>query len=74
MVDKGKKEYGFPWWETFVTRLSECTNRRNRCCHSGLFTWEDQMSLLDIIFMSDDSNKVVPMKGILFESRIGKSI
>lgn len=70
----GKKEYGFQWWNAFVLRLSECTARRNKCCHSGLFSWKDQSYLLAEMFKRDSKDSEVQLGGILFESRIGKGL
>lgn len=74
MAQKGKAEYGYEWWDAFVTRLRECTNRRNRCCHSGLFSWKEQSYLLAEMFKQNRSDSQVRMEGILFESKIGKRL
>ena len=71
---QGKHEYGPQWWKVFADRLRACTDRRNQCCHSGLFSWKDQSYLLADMFRSDKTNGTVLMKGILFESRVGKKI
>lgn len=70
----GKKGYGNEWWTTFVKRLNECKERRNKCCHSGLFSWIDQSNLLAEMFMSRNKDLMVQMGGILFESKIGKML
>lgn len=74
MAQKGKEEYGFEWWDAFVARLRECTGRRNRCCHSGLFSWKEQSYFLAEMFMRNRSDSQVRMDGILFESKIGKKL
>ena len=70
----GKKGYGNDWWSTFAKRLDECRERRNKCCHSGLFSWIDQSNLLAEMFMSRNKDLMVQMGGILFESKIGKML
>lgn len=57
-----------------MTRLRECTVRRNRCCHSGLFSWKEQSYLLAEMFKRNRSDSRVQMEGILFESKIGKKL
>lgn len=74
MAQKGKEEYGYEWWDAFVTRLRACTDRRNRCCHSGLFSWKEQSYLLAEMFKRNRGDSQVQMEGILFESKIGKRL
>lgn len=74
MEQKGEKKYNEEWWDVFKKRLLNFTNRRNHCCHSGLFSWKEQESLLENMFLKDHENPTVSMDGILFESRIGKKI
>ena len=75
MAQKGKEEYGYEWWDAFVTRLRACTDRRNRCCHSGLFSWKEQSYLLAGKCLRE--TEVIPRcrwKVFCFESKIGKRL
>lgn len=74
MEHKGRKEYGSQWWEAFEARLSACTEKRNKCCHSGLFTWKDQSYLLADMFMIDSKNTKIRLEGIMFASEVGKKL
>lgn len=73
----GKGTYDEAWWSSFEDKLGDCTNRRNKCCHSGLFSWKEQLFLLFDMFKNDDVKKQKqnkPIGGILFESEVGKSL
>ena len=72
----GKNTYDAVWWSSFQKKLSDCTDKRNKCCHSGLFSWEDHESLLKDIFIKDEKeqNMRSEIGGLLFESQIGKEL
>lgn len=76
MKMKGKELYDAKWWKMFENRLKDCTDRRNQCCHSGLFSWREQSYLLYDMFMevrqTDQADNA--MRGILFESNVGKEL
>lgn len=74
MEQKGEPKYNTDWWIVFKERLKKCTDNRNKCCHSGLFSWESQLTLQRDIFLTDDPSSKMAMRGLLFESRIGKII
>ncbi len=76
MKKMGKGRYDEAWWSSFEDKLSDCKNRRNKCCHSGLFTWEDQSFLLFDMFLDDTEKheRTPKIGGILFESKIGKEL
>ena len=71
---KGKMEYREEWWSAFQKRLKECTDKRNKCCHAGLFSWMDQACLLAEMFKSAGGDSVAELEGILFASRVGKEL
>lgn len=72
-----KDTYDEAWWSLFEEKLRDCTDRRNKCCHSGLFSWKDQSFLLFDMFKSDDAKQQKqnkPIGGIMFESKVGKGL
>jgi hypothetical protein len=75
---KGQKVYDEDWWTAFEDKLRDCTNRRNQCCHSGLFSWKEQSILLFDIFMQDGEaqkkSRDISIGGIMFNSQIGKEL
>lgn len=71
LLEKGEKDYSVPWWEHYEKRLKQCTTLRNACCHSGLFTWEDQKALIREIFQGEETPA---SKGLLFEAEVGKRL
>lgn len=74
MEQNGKSQYDQQWWTAFCTRLGECRIKRNACCHAGFFNWKEQSQLLTVMFLKDTQNQELQLDGILFESRIGKTI
>lgn len=70
MKEKGEQRYNVQWWKQYKEKLKKCTGERNKCCHSGLFTWEDQKMLIHEIFQEETP----VMKGLLFEAEVGKRI
>jgi len=72
----GKDTHDVAWWSSFQKKLSDCTDRRNKCCHAGLFSWREQSYLLFDIFGKDTKgqNRSREIDGILFESQIGKEL
>ncbi len=79
MEEKGESNYNFQWWRQYQIRLNKCTNRRNLCCHSGLFTWDDQAALITEIFLEEKAKEGsgecgTAMRGLLFEAEVGRKI
>lgn len=76
MEQKGNAAYDKVWWEAFAKKLKDCTDRRNQCCHSGLFSWKEQSFLLFDMFKEDahGQEKDRRIGGIMFESGIGKKL
>ena len=78
MQRQGREEYNSEWWRGFSEKLKDCVARRNKCCHSGVFSWEEQAYLLFDIFISDSKNSKIDRKpvigGLLFESVIGEKL
>lgn len=88
MAEMGKKEYNERWWLCFENRLKNCKNRRNQCCHSGLFTWADQGVLLREMFRKEqeggekegkrekieNSESRAQMPGLMFAAEAGKML
>lgn len=88
MAEMGKKEYNERWWLCFENRLKNCKNRRNQCCHSGLFTWADQGVLLREMFRkeqeggekegkrekTENSESRAQMPGLIFAAEAGKML
>lgn len=71
MAKKNLTKYDFEWWTAFGDRLHLCTERRNNCCHSGAFYWNEMDNLRNQMFLEDNKNH---MKGVIFESAVGKKI
>lgn len=64
--------YDEKWWNEFCKKLESCTNKRNECCHDGLFEWKHLSQLLSYMFMeSGNSPKIA---GLMFESQIGEKL
>lgn len=88
MAEMGKKEYNERWWLCFENWLKNCKNRRNQCCHSGLFTWADQGVLLREMFRkeqeggekegkrekTENSESRAQMPGLMFAAEAGKML
>lgn len=72
----GNDTYDEAWWNSFVQKLRNCTDRRNQCCHSGLFSWRDQAYLLSDMFRKDKEKPGGSPRigGLLFESEVGKKM
>ena len=71
----GYDRYDALWWRAFEEKLGECTRRRNKCCHAGLFEWEEQVLLLDGMFKADlDGQEKRKIGGIMFESEVGRKL
>ncbi|MCD8367387.1 MAG: AAA domain-containing protein [Clostridiales bacterium] len=72
----GARTYDESWWRSFENKLSDGTNLRNRCCHSGAFTWKDQSFLLFDMFLPDTDknrkNRKQIINGLMFDSQIVK--
>lgn len=75
MKAAGNPKYDENWWRSFEERLKDCTNRRNQCCHSGLFSWKENSHLLADMFRKDNAQERSPkIGGIMFESEVGKML
>lgn len=76
LTKMGKSRYDKEWWGLFERKLKNCKDRRNQCCHSGLFTWREQSFFLFDMFTDDaqKQGKIPKVGGILFESRVGKEL
>lgn len=75
MQAAGNPQYDENWWRAFEARLQDCANRRNQCCHSGLFSWMDHLRLLADLFRVDKTKGRDPkIGGILFESAVGMGL
>ena len=73
---RGKNVHDALWWSSFQEKVKDCANKRNRCCHAGLFTWRDHESLLSDIFRKGkkEKNRDRKIDGLLFESQVGKEL
>jgi hypothetical protein len=78
MQRQGETKYNRDWWKRFGEKLKDCVGKRNKCCHSGMFSWEEQGQLLLDIFIDDSENdktyRELTIGGLLFESAIGKNL
>ena len=72
MAESGAPDYAGPWWEAFGKRLASCTQKRNQCCHAGLFTWRELSYLLKDMFL--DSGEVPNMKGVFFACGVWEEV
>ncbi len=65
-------KYDAQWWRSFSNKLDDGAKKRNDCCHTGLFDWQEQSKLLQDIFKEDEVGRVNGWKigGLLFESEI----
>ena len=73
------EKVGFPqydplWWSAFEKKLIDCKDRRNHCCHAGMFIWEEQIRLLSDMFKESMGEKEKKIGGIMFESTVGKKL
>ena len=78
MKERGELQYDLQWWKRYAERIDQCAKKRNRCCHSGLFTWEDQKSLISEIFLKEEPEEKQGngpvMRGTLFEAEVGRRL
>lgn len=70
MINKTKYDKG--WWDEFGKKLSDYTNKRNQCCHDGLFQWKHLLQLLEDMFRNSD--KSPQLAGLMFESEVGRQL
>lgn len=70
MKQLGKCQYDARWWESYVHRLGDCKDLRNKCCHHNKFSWKDMNCLPVKLFLKD--NEVPCTDGVLRDSEIGK--
>lgn len=78
MKVSGKSGHDEQWWSSFADKLCECTKRRNKCCHAGVFNWNEQERLRFDVFLDDNSAGNIERNprigGLMFESFVGKQI
>ncbi len=58
------------WWTAFNDKLYECSKKRNDCCHSSLFIWQDMEDFLQNAFQvtkEADCSLRQQLGGIFFE-------
>ena len=67
----GYAAYDRQWWDDFRAKLFECKNRRNDCCHTKLFRWENLETLLETIFAASESEHHNRIEGLIYESKVG---
>lgn len=60
------------WWSEFGKKLSDCTHKRNACCHDGLFKWNHLSQLLADMFR--ESGNELKLEGLLFASEVGRRL
>lgn len=60
------------WWSEFGKKLSDCTHKRNDCCHDGLFKWNHLLQLLAEMFQ--ESENELKLEGLMFESEVGRRL
>ena len=68
MAQLGYEVYDRQWWDDFRAKLFECKNRRNDCCHTKLFRWENLETLLKTIFAASESEHHNRIDGLIYES------
>ncbi len=69
------KGYDSMRWSAFRTRLDVCTKERNKCCHTGKYTLAGLNKLMKNMFKEDTiGTKNIRMRGLMFESEIGKKL
>lgn len=71
MAQLGYTAYDRQWWDDFRAKLFECKNRRNDCCHTKLFRWENLETLLETIFAASESEHHNRIDGLIYESKVG---
>lgn len=71
MLEHGYTQYDQNYWLQFEQQLNQCTNKRNHCCHSGLFEWSALLSLQQHMFLT---NKDSQINGLIFACEAGKKI
>lgn len=74
MEKAGYNQYDILWWSSFENRLNNCKERRNKCCHAGVFKWEEQISLLSDMFKESMGKDEKKIGGIMFESIVGRKL
>lgn len=74
MKKAGFPQYDLLWWNAFEKKLIDCKDRRNHCCHAGLFIWEEQIRLLSDMFKESMGEKEKKIGGIMFESMVGRKL
>lgn len=75
LQDAGETQYTPGWWELFLEKLSQCADKRNQCCHAGLFLWSDLAELLSLEFQRAAQEKLEgTVEGVFFESAAGEKL
>lgn len=68
---EGDNTHDASWWETYERKLFAATNRRNNCCHTGLFDYKKLNFLLADMFKPGfpDPKKQKESDGLMFTSK-----
>ncbi|MGT2706966.1 DEAD/DEAH box helicase [Streptococcus panodentis] len=76
LAKRGFPEYDEKWLETYKKKLSEAKDKRNHCCHSGLFKYIELNSFLKDMFEENYSSPAdaLPSDGLIFTSQVGKKL
>jgi len=64
--------YDEKWWHDFDKKLASFTDKRNKCCHDGLFEWKHLSQLLSDMFQESGDSPIIA--GLMFESQIGETL
>lgn len=72
----GESNYTTSWWNSFNSKLKLFAAKRNKCCHSQCFKWNDMRQLLGYEFKEDGPSEYRTPKigGIFYESKNGKKL
>lgn len=76
MLLRGEAMYATAWWNSFNAKLKLFANKRNKCCHSQWFKWQDMRQLLAYEFKEDAADEIRNPKigGVFYESENGKKL
>lgn len=68
--------YDINWWTSFNEKFKLCKDQRNKCCHSGLFLWDNLEKMRGYGFIDDDESDQRNPKigGVFFESVVGNKL
>lgn len=76
MKSLGENSFDVKWWNSFDKKLNLLTKKRNLCCHSQWFKWQDMRQLIHYEFEQDDDKDQRNPKigGVFHESIVGKKL